>query len=217
MSQAVDQVVVRQATLYQRIGKPIVDELLAAVIAVLAAPIMAVAAAAVRVTMGSPVILRQRRVGLHGQEFTVFKFRTMLPDRRVSDVSYSGPDRRKVHKTPDDPRITPVGRFLRRTSIDELPQLFNVLRSEMSLVGPRPELPMIVAGYASWQHERHAVKPGLTGLWQLEARDADELMHERTDIDVRYVATLSLATDVRLLLRTIPNVLGRGFSKRKTT
>jgi len=87
----------------------------------------------------------------------------------------------------------------------------------MSLVGPRPELPMIVAGYASWQHERHAVKPGLTGLWQLEARDADELMHERTDIDVRYVATLSLATDVRLLLRTIPNVLGRGFSKRKTT
>jgi lipopolysaccharide/colanic/teichoic acid biosynthesis glycosyltransferase len=102
---------------------------------------------------------------------------------------------------------------LRRWSLDELPQLWNVLRGEMSLVGPRPELPSIVAGFAPWQHERHAVKPGMTGFWQVYARGDGSVMHQRTDLDVDYVRQVSLWTDIKVLLLTLPAIVGlrRGF------
>src|SRR5207253_1548410 len=116
----------------------------------------------VRIDLGPGVFFRQRRIGLRGREFTVLKFRTMLHEPPVG--APTGPCPEHGHKCPHDPRHTRMGRLLRKLSLDEIPQLLNVLRGEMSLVGPRPELPEIVARYEPWQHERHEVKPGLTGL-----------------------------------------------------
>jgi lipopolysaccharide/colanic/teichoic acid biosynthesis glycosyltransferase len=138
---------------------------------------------------------------MHGGSFDVVKFRTMLPDRRQADVPISFPNRRCTHKSGADPRHTPVGRFLRRWSLDELPQLFNVARGQMSLIGPRPELPSVVARYQPWQHERHDVKPGLTGLWQVRAR-GEGPMELRTDLDIEYVRDVCFALDVRILMAT---------------
>jgi lipopolysaccharide/colanic/teichoic acid biosynthesis glycosyltransferase len=196
---------------YLRVVKPAMDLVLAAVALLLLAPVMAAVALAVFVSLGGPVVLRQRRIGYGGTEFTVYKFRTMHQDRRAGrdglDEAPDGIDRRVTHKSEDDPRLTPTGRLLRRLSLDELPQLVNVLRGEMSLVGPRPELPAVVdRHYADWQHRRHAVKPGLTGLWQVSER-GNGLMHEHVDVDIDYVDQVSLRTDLRILLRTLPAAL----------
>ena len=198
---------------YERLGKPALDIVGAFALLILASPFMLLAAIAVRLTMGSPVMLRQERVGLHGTVFNIYKFRTMEADRRRNDVvTYLGEDRRKTHKHPDDPRLTPVGRFLRKWSLDELPQLVNVLRGEMSLVGPRPELVEIVTRYEPWQHARHAVKPGLTGLWQISER-GDKALHECTESDLAYIDGLSPGLDLKILLLTPLAALGlrRGF------
>ena len=131
-------------------AKPIIDRVLAFLALVLLLPVMLVVALVVLLSLGRPIILRQERVGLGGRTFTVLKFRTMHPDRRVIDLDgydYVGVDRRLTHKHPDDPRLTPAGRMLRKLSLDELPQLINVIRGEMSLVGPRPELPSVVAAH----------------------------------------------------------------------
>jgi lipopolysaccharide/colanic/teichoic acid biosynthesis glycosyltransferase len=165
---------------------------------------------AVAVRLGSPVLLRQPRVGKGGREFRVYKFRTMTPDRRTgADAAgeWGGECRRIRHKSPDDPRLVPLGRFLRAWSLDELPQLFNVVLGDMSLVGPRPEMVAIVKRYEDWQHQRHLVKPGMTGLWQISER-GNGLMHERTDVDLEYVQRVSLRTDLKILLFTIPAALG---------
>jgi lipopolysaccharide/colanic/teichoic acid biosynthesis glycosyltransferase len=138
----------------------------------------------------------------------MYKFRTMAPDRRHEAASYDEPERRKTHKHPDDPRLTPLGRFLRKWSLDELPQLWNVVRGEMSLVGPRPEMLGIVDTYDHWQHARHAVKPGLTGLWQVSAR-GDGPMHENTHLDLAYVRQVRFGSDCKILFMTIPALLGR--------
>lgn len=198
-----------EATLYLRRLKPLLDFVGALVLLLLTLPITVACAVAVYVSMGGPVILRQQRVGRFGRVFTVYKFRTMQPDRRQYDVRFTGPERRTSHKREDDPRITSVGRFLRKWSLDELPQWLNVLRGEMSLVGPRPELPKIVAGYERWQHRRHVVRPGITGLWQVSER-SDRPLHECTHLDLEYVERASLALDVELLLRTPLSALGRG-------
>jgi lipopolysaccharide/colanic/teichoic acid biosynthesis glycosyltransferase len=135
----------------------------------------------------------------------------MRPDRRRPgwrSESYEDEERRRTHKHPNDPRLTVLGRFLRKWSLDELPQLWNVVRGDMSIVGPRPELTEIVSGYEPWQHDRHRVKPGLTGLWQVRAR-GDGPMHERTDLDVNYAARVLFRTDFKILLLTVPTVLGR--------
>jgi lipopolysaccharide/colanic/teichoic acid biosynthesis glycosyltransferase len=130
-------------------------------------------------------------------------------ERRQLDVG-----RRQTHKSPDDPRHTGLGRFLRTSSIDELPQLVNVLRGELSLVGPRPELPEVVEHYEPWQYERHRVKPGITGLWQVTERADDKPMHAHVDTDLRYVDSLSALTDARILLLTLPVLLGLGSGGR---
>ena len=121
---------------------------------------------------------------------------------------FAGTDRRVTHKSDDDPRHTALGRLLRKTSLDEIPQFWNVALGQMSLVGPRPELVEVVARYQPWQHRRHEVKPGLTGPWQISQR-GDVPMHEATDVDVAYVDDLSFRTDVMILLRTIPALLMR--------
>jgi lipopolysaccharide/colanic/teichoic acid biosynthesis glycosyltransferase len=129
------------------------------------------------------------------------------PDRRAGDRRESE-GRRRTHKTDSDPRHTRLGRFLRRTSLDELPQLLNVLRGELSLVGPRPELPEVVDRYESWQHARHGVKPGITGLWQVTDRANGEPMHLHVRRDLEYIQRLSVGTDLMILALTVPAALG---------
>ena len=165
-------------------------------------------AIAVKLSSPGPVFFRQVRIGRHGQPFTMLKFRTMRTERRQANT---GPppgvaERRQRHKSPCDPRVTCVGRLLRRTCMDELPQLWNVLVGDMSLVGPRPELPEIVARYEPWQHARHLVTPGITGWWQVN-RDPHRLMHEATELDLHYVRNQSLLLDLWILIRTVGAVV----------
>ena len=143
--------------------KPTLDVASGIALSILSLPLVAVVTVAIWATLGRPAILKQHRVGRGGGVFTVYKFRTMEPDRRRGQQSFAGPDRRVTHKSPDDPRHTRLGRFLRRTSLDEVPQFWNVALGHMSLVGPRPELVDIVGDYEPWQHRRHEVKPGVTG------------------------------------------------------
>jgi lipopolysaccharide/colanic/teichoic acid biosynthesis glycosyltransferase len=175
---------------------------------ILLGPLALLIAIAIMLDSRGPVVFSQQRIGRYGQPFRMYKFRSMLSDRRKANL---GPplgtsERRRVHKTPGDPRITRVGRFLRRTCLDEIPQLLNVLRGEMSLVGPRPELPEIVARYEPWQHRRHAVSPGITGWWQVN-RDGRRLMHESTELDLYYLAHWSVGLDLLILVRTVRIVL----------
>ena len=188
--------------------KPVVDIVGTAMLLLLLLPVMLAVALVVRVQLGKRVIYRQERMGRHGKPFVMYKFRTMLPDRRGAQVPFAGIDRRVCHKRDDDPRHTPFGRFLRRSSLDELPQLWNVMKGDMSLVGPRPELPHVVARYQPWQHQRHRVKPGLTGFWQISER-AGGLAYESVHLDIQYVHQLSLWTDVRVLVRTLPVTVRR--------
>lgn len=192
----------RHPTPYERLVKPIADRVIATAFVIVASPVLLLIGMLVALNVGRPILFRQTRVGKDGTPFTVLKFRTMRPDRRRAMVPYRGPERRKTHKTPDDPRHTPVGRLLRMTSLDELPQLINVMCGQMSLVGPRPELIDLVRQYSQWQHTRHMVKPGLTGLWQTTERGAGFLLHECVDLDLRYISELSLRRDLAILCCT---------------
>jgi lipopolysaccharide/colanic/teichoic acid biosynthesis glycosyltransferase len=185
---------------YVRHIKPLVDRVVAAFLLVLLSPLILVIALGLLVTLRRPILFRQIRVGRNGVPFVLWKFRTMRPDRRKTNLP-TPVERRVCHKSANDPRHTRFGRALRCTRLDELPQLANVLKGDMSLVGPRPELAEIVARYEPWQHDRHLVRPGLTGLWQVSVV-AEGLMHEHTDIDIEYIQAIALKTDLRILLRT---------------
>lgn len=208
----VDEMVAQRSlateTTYNRWAKPVLDRVGAALLLVVLAPVFALVAVAIRVTMGGPVIFRQRRVGFGGDDFTILKFRTMRPDRRRAPQSIAFPDRRQTHKSADDPRHTRLGRFLRASSLDELPQLVNVMRGEMSLVGPRPELSEVADAYGFRYHPRHGVRPGITGSWQISP-ERSELLHENIDIDLDYVDAVTMRNDLRILLCTVGDVLGR--------
>ena len=171
-----------------------VDVLVAAVAGIVLSPVAALAALAVRVRLGRPVLFRQRRVGLGGAEFEIVKFRTMRPE------SYPG--------EPDAERDTRVGRALRATSVDELPQLWNIARGDMSLIGPRPTLPEQVAHYSSRQHGRHAIRPGLTGWAQVNGRNSIS-WPERIELDLYYIQHRSLALDARIVGRTLLRLVRR--------
>ncbi len=191
--------------LYGLVVKRCLDVALAALAIGLLIPLLLVVALAVRLDSAGPAIFRQTRIGRGGKSFVVFKFRTMS-DSEQGLRFFQGPDGTLRHKLVNDPRVTRIGRFLRRTSIDELPQLINVLRGEMSLIGPRPELPGIVEHYQPWQHQRHLVRPGMTGWWQVQGR-SDRPMHENTELDLYYVENLSPGLDVQIIRRTIRVVL----------
>jgi lipopolysaccharide/colanic/teichoic acid biosynthesis glycosyltransferase len=193
--------------LYVGLVKPAFDRPVALVLLLVLTPLMLVVAAAILLTSGPGAIFRQVRIGHRGRPFIMHKFRTMSGDRRQPRLQYDGEERRRTHKHPNDPRVTRLGKFLRTWSLDELPQLWDVLRGDMSMVGPRPELAGIVAAYEPWQHQRHRVKPGVTGLWQVTKR-GNGLMHEHVDVDVSYISRVGLLTDLRILLLTIPAVLG---------
>jgi lipopolysaccharide/colanic/teichoic acid biosynthesis glycosyltransferase len=179
---------------------------------VFAAPFLLIIAVAIKIDSSGPVIYKSRRVGENGRLFWMYKFRSMKKDadQHLDKVTKTDAQGNLVHKTPDDPRVTRVGRFLRRTSFDELPQLFNVLKGEMSLIGPRPEIPALVERYEPWQRKRFAVPQGMTGWWQVNGR-SDKPMHLHTEDDLYYVQNYSLFLDLTILLKTIWVVLrGKG-------
>ena len=186
------------------------DVVMASVLLLALAPVCALVALVIWLESGRPVLFRQDRIGLGGTVFHMIKFRTMDvgADGRRDEVSRRSDDGRLIHKQPDDPRVTRVGQVLRRTGLDELPQLVHVLSGKMSLVGPRPELPEIVAEYQPWQFRRFAVPPGITGWWQVN-RDHGVPMHFQTELDVHYLIHYSFLLDVEILVRTIA-VLVRG-------
>jgi exopolysaccharide biosynthesis polyprenyl glycosylphosphotransferase len=191
------------------VAKRLLDLVGAAAGLVAISPILLGAALAILVTDGRPVFFRQERAGLNGRPFRIVKFRTMTRDadaRRAGLRAFNEVSGGASFKMTNDPRITPLGRWLRRTSIDELPQLWNVLRGEMSLVGPRPHPFDDVAGYDAWHRRRLSMKPGMTGLWQVGARrdsDFDRWVQQ----DLEYIDRWSLWLDLRLLISTIPALL----------
>jgi lipopolysaccharide/colanic/teichoic acid biosynthesis glycosyltransferase len=164
----------------------------------------------VRLSGPGPILFRQRRVGQDGREFTLHKFRSMVRDaeQRLGSLSASNESDGLLFKMRDDPRITRVGKVLRNWSLDELPQLLDVLRGDMSIVGPRPPLPAEVANYDRWLRNRLRVKPGITGLWQVSGRHSLSF-EDYVRYDLFYVENWSLALDLFISLRTIPAVLGR--------
>ena len=193
----------------RRLVKSAMDRVVAALALLVLLPFLVAVAVAVRLDSPGPVLFRQRRVGRFGREFTILKFRTMSADAesRLPDVIHLNRNSDGLlFKAPDDPRLTRIGRVLRKYSIDELPQLVNVLTGSMSLVGPRPPLPTEVARYQDDHHRRLLVKPGLTGLWQISGR-ADLSWEEAVRLDLRYVENWSLATDALILWKTASVVL----------
>ena len=178
-------------------------------------PLFAAVAIAIKATSRGPVLFRQRRSGLGGKQFLMLKFRTMVVDAEEQQAKLMALNEQDgpAFKIKNDPRITPVGRVLRRTSIDELPQLWNVLTGEMSLVGPRPPLSSEVRQYQLWQRRRLDVTPGLTCSWQVSGR-SQIAFTEWIRMDVRYIGSRSLRKDIGLLLRTVPAVIfGKGEAK----
>ena len=193
--------------------KRTVDVFLSAVLLVASVIPLALAAFLIKLTSRGPVLFRQRRCGLNGRPFVLLKLRTMVEgaEERIDEVAHLNELDGPVFKAANDPRLTGVGRLIRRFSFDEIPQLWNVLRGEMSLVGPRPPLPNEVARYERWQLRRLSMKPGVTGLWQVSGRSDIQSFEEWINLDLAYIDNWSLSLDAKILVRTIPAVLtGRG-------
>jgi exopolysaccharide biosynthesis polyprenyl glycosylphosphotransferase len=190
-----------------------IDVVIAAVAAVLLSPFMAVVALLIRLTSPGSAIFKQERCGLNGRRFTLYKFRSMCANAESLKPELEHLNRKSTaFKIPNDPRLTPIGRYLRKFSVDEWPQLWNVLKGDMSLVGPRPAVPNEVDNYKGWQRRRLRMRPGLTCLWALEGRDQLDF-DAWMKLDMLYIDNWSLALDWEILLRTIPRVLtGKGAS-----
>lgn len=199
---------------FERISKRVFDVAVASVVALLALPVAVAVAIAIKIEDGGSIFFRQERVGQGGETFGMFKFRTMVMDAEARLAALAANNERKgpLFKMDHDPRITRIGRFLRATSLDELPQLLNVLMGTMSLVGPRPALPKEVAEFPADLHGRHQVQPGITGLWQVEARDNPSFEAYRR-LDLFYVENWSIALDFIILLATIDHIVFRPLIK----
>lgn len=192
--------------------KRVFDLAIGSILLILLLPLMLIIAVAIRLDSAGSILFRQERVGENARPFKMLKFRTMVPDAEIELTNnlQNSSEGEIVHKRFGDPRVTRVGRVLRRFSLDELPQLYNVLRGEMSLVGPRPELPWLVERYKPWQRKRFAVPQGITGWWQINGR-SEKPMHLNTDEDLYYIYHYSLWLDIKILLRTpIAVIQGRG-------
>ena len=189
--------------------KRLQDLSVAAVGLTLTAPLLPVIALAVKLSSRGPVLYSQERCGLNGRRFTLHKFRTMYQgaDGRLDEVAHLNEVEGPAFKARRDPRVTPVGRILRRLSLDELPQLYNILKGDMSLVGPRPPIPSEVSRYERWQRRRLSMKPGLTGLWQVSGRAGLDDFNRWIVLDLAYIDRWSLWLDFKILVKTIPAVL----------
>jgi exopolysaccharide biosynthesis polyprenyl glycosylphosphotransferase len=195
---------------FPRAVKRVFDLCGATILTIVLSPLMLLSAILIKLDSKGPVLFRQLRIGENCEPFGMYKFRSMVADAesRLNEVLVETEDGQLIHKTKDDPRITRVGRILRRNSIDELPQLFNVLRGEMSLVGPRPELPFLVERYQPWQRKRFAVPPGMTGWWQISGR-SERPMHMHVDDDLFYIQNYSLLLDLQILWKTVAALVRR--------
>jgi exopolysaccharide biosynthesis polyprenyl glycosylphosphotransferase len=188
----------------QRLLKRLMDIALSVVLLTLTSPVFLLTALAIKLEDGGRIFYKSQRVGENGRLFTMWKFRSMVEnaDKLVDKVIKNDRNGNLIHKAASDPRVTRVGQLIRRTSIDELPQLVNVLRGDMSLVGPRPELPWMVARYQPWQRKRFAVPQGMTGWWQINGR-SDAPMHLHTEHDLYYIQNYSIWLDLQILWKTI--------------
>ena len=191
------------------LAKAAFDRALGTVLLLLIGPLLIVLAAGVKLSSQGPVLFRQKRIGVHGKEFTMLKFRSMVVDAeaRLTELQHMSEGNGMLFKMKSDPRVTRIGAILRRYSLDELPQLLNVVKGEMSLVGPRPPLPQEVAGYTADAVRRLRVRPGLTGLWQVSGR-SDLSWEESLRLDLRYVDNWSMALDLTILWRTWRAIVG---------
>lgn len=197
---------------YQRLMKRGFDIVITIFLLPLSLVIMLFIAIAILLERSGPVFFIQKRVGENGEIFDIYKFRTMVPgaEKMRHMVESENDEGELIHKSGRDPRVTRLGKFLRKTSLDELPQVFNILKGDMSLVGPRPEMPYLVELYEPWQRKRFAVPQGITGWWQVNGR-SDKPMHLHTEDDLYYVQNYSLLLDLRILLKTVLVVLrGKG-------
>lgn len=194
------------------VAKRTLDVVAASVLLLVLLPVFVLISIAVAIDSGGPAFYRGTRVGRHGRLFTALKFRSMvsgadqMPHRTFIRELMEGADCQTLYKVNGDKRITRVGAFLRRTSLDELPQLWNVIRGDMSLVGPRPDVPYAVEIYEPWMRRRLEATPGMTGLWQVSGRSRVGL-RDMLRLDVEYVDRRSLALDARILMLTLPAVL----------
>jgi exopolysaccharide biosynthesis polyprenyl glycosylphosphotransferase len=197
---------------YQRMTKRAFDLIIGTAVFVLTSPMLLAVSIAIKLDSPGPVLYKSQRVGENGRIFWMLKFRSMIEnaDQLLDEVTQINSEGSPVYKNPNDPRITRVGKFIRRTSIDELPQLFNVFKGEMSLIGPRPEIPALVKNYEPWQRTRFAIPQGITGWWQINGR-SDKPMHLHTEDDLYYLQNYSLLLDFAILLKTAWVVLrGKG-------
>lgn len=197
------QVVNKENRVIYNSTKRLMDILLSLLGLIIVSPIMLIVAILIKLESSGPVIFSQKRVGLNGKEFNMLKFRSMvqnaeeLKEKLQKQNEMSGP----MFKMKEDPRVTKVGRFIRKTSIDELPQLINILKGEMSLVGPRPSLPKEVAKFEPWMLERLSVKPGLTCYWQVSGRNNIDF-EDWMKLDIKYVKDRTLWLDIKLIFKT---------------
>ena len=208
------------SSVYYETGKRTIDIIGSFLLLLFLSPLLLIIALGVKLTSKGPVFFRQERVGKNGKTFTFIKFRTMkhnndnsihreyvhkLIKGDVDDINH-GTDEEPLFKIKNDPRVTEFGSFLRKTSLDEIPQLINVLSGSMSLVGPRPPIPYEVEAYKSWHLKRLSVKPGVTGLWQVSGR-SNTTFDEMVKMDIEYIAQRTVAQDLRILFMTVPAAL----------
>jgi lipopolysaccharide/colanic/teichoic acid biosynthesis glycosyltransferase len=199
------------------LSKTCIDLIGACLLLLVFAPVMVAIAVLIKLDSSGPVLFRQRRVGQGGRTFLLYKFRTMydgadtsVHERHIRSFIKMRGSGVPALKLPNDSRVTKLGRIMRKSSLDELPQLFNVLRGELSLVGPRPPIPYEVQEYEEWQLQRLQVKPGITGLWQVTGRSRVSFS-DMVSLDMKYIEEQSLILDLWILLRTIPAVIsGKG-------
>ena len=197
---------------FQRLIKRAFDLFTVILLLPIALPLLGLIALGIAIENPGKIIFSQKRVGENGHIFQMYKFRTMKNDTETQNgmIEFTDDNGHLIHKTADDPRVTRLGRLLRKISLDEIPQIFNVLKGDMSLVGPRPELPYFVDRYQPWQRQRFAVPQGITGWWQINGR-SEKPMHLNTEDDLYYVQNYSLLLDIYILIKTVPAVIsGKG-------
>lgn len=186
------------------VAKVLMDKVTSAILIIISAPLVVLAGILIKATSSGPVFFKQERCGLNGRRFVLYKLRTMYSDaeQKREELLKLDATTGPVFKVKSDPRITPVGKFLRKTSIDEMPQFWNVFKGDMSLVGPRPPLPQEVGVYKSWHRRRLSMKPGITGLWQVSGRDKITDFEQRAELDLQYIDNWSIWLDLKIFLRT---------------